>query len=202
MPSSRSGVGFSLDLLDERPGFARFRLTGPARRLARFRANEGGGYRFQRVPPTEKRGRVHTSTLTVAVLSEPSRFELQLEERDLAWITKRGSGPGGQHRNKTETAVQLTHLPTGLKVEISSGRSLHQNKQLARALLGAKLLEAEQRRLTARRDRQRRRHTMASDRAEKRRTIRMQADQVVDHVTGKRMKASRYLRGEVDQLWP
>jgi len=73
--------------------------------------NEAGSHRFQRVPPNEKRGRVHTSTVTVAVLEVPAAHEFRLDERDLEWKTCRGSGAGGQHRNTTDSAVQLTHLP-------------------------------------------------------------------------------------------
>ena len=187
-------------LLEERPGFIAFRLSGSNRILRQFQANEGGGYRFQRVPPTEKRGKVHTSTITVCCLAEPSKVEVRLNERDLEWSTCRGSGAGGQHRNTTDSAVKLKHTPSGIAVRVESERSQHQNKELARAHLRAKLLEAKSSEQNQKRSQKRRSQTLQSDRAEKRRTVRFQADEVVD-ISGKRMKAKLYMRGQIEDLW-
>jgi peptide chain release factor 1 len=114
------------------------RVTGKG--AARMFANESGGHRWQRVPPNERKGRVHTSTVTVAVLREPTPTEMVIRDADLEWATCRGSGAGGQHRNKTETAVVVKHLPSGLAVRCEAERSQLQNKATALGLLRARLL--------------------------------------------------------------
>ncbi len=161
-----------------------------------FFRDEAGGMRWQRVPPTEKRGRVQTSTITVAVLPEPSFEQVRIDERDLEYRTCRGSGPGGQNRNKLETAVQLTHKPTGLSVRCETERSQHQNKQAALALLRAKLWQSQQQRSADLRSADRRHQIGSGERGDKRRTVALQRDQVVDHQTGRTWKAREYLRGE------
>lgn len=158
--------------------------------------DEGGGHRWQRVPPTERRGRVQTSTITVAVLPEPADAELRIAPGDLAWVTTQGSGPGGQHRNKTETAVVVTHIPTGLRVRCESERSQHQNRQSALALLRARLWEAETARRAGVRDEARRKQVGSGMRGDKRRTVRCQNGIVTDHVTGRRWSLREYERGE------
>jgi peptide chain release factor 1 len=163
--------------------------------------NESGGHRWQRVPPNEKRGRVHTSTVTVAVLPVPSATEVRIDDRDLDWRTCRGSGAGGQHRNKTESAVQLTHLPTGLMVRCESERSQHQNRQTALDLLRSRLASARAEAASDARNGDRRAQIGCGARGDKRRTLALQRDQVHDHVTDRRMPAARYLKGEVDGLW-
>lgn len=195
------GGRFDLLLIDAKPGLIVFRLSGPSRLLEQFKEHEGGGHRFQRVPPTEKRGRVQTSTITVCCLAEATPVEVHINERDLEFKTCRGSGAGGQHRNVTDSAVQLTHKPTGLTVRVESGRSQHQNKDLARTLLRARLLEAKTSTAMKKRDQKRRKHTLQSGRAEKRRTIRMQADHVLDHITGRQTTAKKYMRGQIESLW-
>lgn len=138
--------------------------------------------------------------MTVAVLPEPSAAEVRLNERDLDWKACRGSGAGGQHRNTTDSAVQLTHLPTGIMVRCESERSQHQNKELARGLLRARLREAEQAGRDQKRNRKRRDQIGGGARGDKRRTIALQRDQVTDHVTGKQMSAKQYLRGLIEDL--
>jgi peptide chain release factor 1 len=158
--------------------------------------DEAGGHRWQRVPPNEKRGRVHTSTITVAVLPEPTLVELRLAPRDVERVTCRGSGPGGQNRNKTETCVVLKHRPTGLTVRCESERSQLQNEETALALLRTRLLAAETERRTAARDRDRRQQMGSGMRGDKRRTIRCQDGTVVDHPTGRTWNLRVYERGE------
>lgn len=159
-------------------------------------ANEAGGHRFQRVPPNEKRGRVHTSTITVAILREPQPHELTLDDRDLEWSTCRGSGAGGQHRNVTDSAVQLKHLPSGTMVRCESERSQTQNRQTALAILRAKLLQAQATAASAAENAARRAQVGSGMRGDKRRTIRYQDGQVHDHVLDVRVPLRDYLRGD------
>lgn len=158
--------------------------------------NESGGHRIQRNPPTEKRGRIHTSTITVAVLREPASDELSIPDRDLTIRTCRGSGAGGQHRNKTETAVQITHVPTGMSVRVENERSQSHNKQLALNAIRARILAAREKRLFEARAADRKTQVGVGARGDKRRTIRYQDGQVVDHITGQRWNLTRYLKGD------
>lgn len=173
-----------------------FRVIGI--RAAALFAEEAGGHRWQRVPPNDKRGRVQTSTVTVAVLPEPSAAEVRVEERDLSWSTCRGTGAGGQKRNKTESTVIVKHLPTGMQVRCETSRSQLVNREAALALLRARLWqEVEARRQGARAD-DRRRQIGSGMRGDKRRTVRCQDGSVVDHPTGRRWSLKPYLRGEWD----
>ena len=163
--------------------------------------NEVGGHRWQRIPPTEKKGRVQTSTITVAVLPIVESETVRLSESDISWKACRGSGPGGQHRNKTDSAVQLTHLPTGMTVRCESERSQPTNLRMAKEILVARLQQqAEQQEISSRND-VRKKHVGSGMRGDKRRTIRVQAGKVVDHVTGKKIKVSQYLKGDIESLW-
>lgn len=181
-------------MLDARSGSATLRVAGEGARDA-FE-HEAGGHRWQRVPPTEKRGRVQTSTVTVAVLPEPVQGVLSLNDRDLVWVMRRGTGPGGQHRNKTESAVTLTHTPTGLTVRCESERSQKQNKESALAVLKARLWERQRAADAATRAQDRRQQVGSGQRGDKRRTIRMRDGVVTDHVLGRQWSTVAYLRGE------
>jgi len=158
-------------------------------------AGEVGGHRWQRVPPTEKRGRVHSSTVTVAVLPEVEPAALDVRADDLVWTTCKSSGAGGQHVQKNDTAVQLTHRPSGLRVRCE-GRSQHRNRVAALAILRARLAEADTRARHAHRARLRRSQVGSGQRGDKRRTVRCQDGVVVDHVTGRSWRLRDYLRGE------
>ncbi|MEZ0231012.1 MAG: peptide chain release factor-like protein [Planctomycetota bacterium] len=195
--SERGGV-FDLEVLDLRPHFVSLRVTGKGARAAFER--EAGGHRWQRVPPTEKRGRVHSSTVTVAVLREPSAHELVLDARDLRIETVRGTGPGGQHKNKTESAVRITHIPTGTTASADS-RSQHQNRELALAVLRARLLEQRAVAEISSRNEQRRQQVGSGQRADKIRTVSEQNGVVTNHQNGKRLDLKTYKRGFVEQLY-
>jgi peptide chain release factor 1 len=199
--SSRLGnaFSFSLEVLTDRPGYLAFRVSG--RDAARAFHNEQGGHRFQRVPPTERKGRVHSSTITVAVMSEPTATEVKLHDKDLIFKATRGSGPGGQHRNKTASAIQLTHKPTGIMVRAESEKSQHRNKEAAKALLRARIAESLANKKKKGRDAKRRKQVGTAERADKRRTVALQRGQVVDHRTGKKVNPKKYLRGEIEKLW-
>lgn len=140
--------------------------------------------------------------MTLAVLREPTEAEVHLDPRDLDIKNTRGSGAGGQHRNTTDSAVVITHKPSGLMVRVESERSQHQNKASALALLRAKLLAGEQNRKAERRNDKRRSQVGTGMRGDKVRTIALQRGQVTDHQTGKRTSAKSYLRGQVEPLWP
>jgi peptide chain release factor 1 len=191
--ASLGGGRFESESVEERPGFCVLRFSGKG--AAETFRDEAGGHRWQRVPPTERRGRVHTSTITVAVLPEPAALEIQLDERDLEETMMRGSGAGGQHRNKTDSAVRLLHRPTGLVVRCEAERDQSQNRRVARAVLRARLWELEQARATGARDAARRVQIGSGMRGDKRRTVRTQDDQVVDTITGRSWRFKDYERG-------
>ena len=193
--SQRRGV-FDLEIVEERSGIVVLRVSG-ARVYETFKA-EAGGHRFQRVPPNEKRGRVHTSTITIAVLNEPTDVELTLDSRDLEITTCRGTGPGGQNRNKTESAVQVRHIPTGIIVRCDRERSQSSNKASALAVLRARLLDAQRAGVANSRAELRRNQLGRGARGDKRRTIAIQRDSVIDHVTGREWRYRDYARGDWD----
>lgn len=173
-----------------------FRASGKG--VAAAFANESGGHRWQRVPPTEKRGRMQTSTITVAVLPEPTETQVVVRENDLKWAFCRGSGAGGQHRNVTDSAVILTHVPTGIKVRCESERSQHANKETALQVLRARIWDAANEQRSSAISSSRREQVGSGMRADKRRTIRSQDGVVTDHVLNKQWQLKKYLRGDWD----
>ncbi len=169
-------------------------MTG-AKAAAVFK-DEAGGHRWQRVPPNEKRGRIQTSTVTVAVMPDPPEATFHVLESDCEWQATRGSGAGGQARNKVSSAVQLWHRPTGTMVRCESERSQHQNRQTAMKLLRARLWQRQQEEAMSSAASARREQVGSGMRGDKRRTIRVQDGAVHDHVTGRRWRLKEYLRGE------
>lgn len=161
---------------------------------------EVGGHRIQRIPPTEHNGRRHTSTITVAVLPEPNYNEFKILEKDLDWKFCRGSGKGGQNRNKLDTAVQLTYLPTRLMVRIESERSQHQNKELALSLLKAKLKSQKDNKTKQKIDNQRQLQIGSGMRGDKIRTISYQNNIVTNHLNEKKMPVDRYIKGFIEEV--
>jgi peptide chain release factor 1 len=163
---------------------------------------EGGVHRVQRVPETESSGRIHTSTATVAVLPEADEVEVRIDEdRDLRIEVKRSSGPGGQSVNTTDSAVRITHLPTGLTVEIQDEKSQIKNKAKALAVLRARLLEIEQRKAHDAEAAARRTMVGSGERSEKIRTYNFPQDRITDHRIGLDLHdLPRVLDGELDRL--
>ncbi|HEX5589600.1 MAG TPA: peptide chain release factor 1 [Candidatus Limnocylindrales bacterium] len=163
---------------------------------------EGGTHRVQRVPATESSGRIHTSTATVVVLPAVEASEIEIdEERDLRIDVKRSSGPGGQSVNTTDSAVRITHLPTGLVVEIQDEKSQHKNKAKAMAVLRARLQEAERQRQREADSVARRSMIGSGDRADKVRTYNFPQDRVTDHrVNADLSNLPRVMDGELDRL--
>ncbi len=146
---------------------------------------ESGTHRVQRVPATEAQGRIHTSTCTVAVLAEVAEIEaVDIKPADLRVDTYRASGAGGQHVNKTDSAVRITHLPTGIVVECQDERSQHKNKARAMSLLSSKLLAMEREKRTDEQQRERRLQVGTGDRSERIRTYNYPQGRVTDHRIG------------------
>ncbi len=163
---------------------------------------ESGVHRVQRVPVTESSGRIHTSTATVAVLPEAEEVDaIELPEKDLRIDVKRSSGPGGQSVNTTDSAVRITHLPTGLVVDIQDEKSQHKNKAKALAILSARLLEMRRQEQAEERGEQRRSQVGSGERAEKIRTYNFPDDRVTDHRIGLTVhNLPGLLEGDLDRL--
>ena len=162
---------------------------------------ESGVHRVQRVPTTEAQGRIHTSTATVSVLPEADEVEVQIDEKDLRVDVYRSSGPGGQSVNTTDSAVRITHLPTGLVVAIQDEKSQHKNRAKAMSVLRARLLEAEQDRQAAERGDERRSQVGTGERSEKIRTYNFPDDRVTDHRVGITVhNLPGLLEGDLDRL--
>lgn len=178
--------GWSYEVLSNTPselgGFKEYVmvLTGP--NVYRLLQYEGGTHRVQRVPETEAQGRVHTSAITIAVLPEPDENEeIQLDEKDLRIDTYRASGAGGQHVNKTDSAVRITHIPTGIVVYCQAERSQHKNKDRAMRLLTAKINEVEQQKQQQALASARATQVGSGDRSERIRTYNFSQNRITDH---------------------
>jgi peptide chain release factor 1 len=163
--------------------------------------HEGGPHRVQRVPVTESQGRVHTSSATVTVLPEAQELEVQVEEKDLRIDVYRSTGPGGQSVNTTDSAVRITHIPTGIVVAMQDEKSQIQNRAKAMQVLRARLLKAEQDRQAAELSKARRSQVGGGGRSEKIRTYNYKENRVTDHRIGLTLyKLDKVLMGELDDI--
>ncbi|MDR1131443.1 MAG: peptide chain release factor 1 [Oscillospiraceae bacterium] len=162
---------------------------------------ESGVHRVQRVPDTEASGRIHTSTVTVAVLPEMDEVDFEISPADLQVDTFRSSGAGGQHVNKTESAIRITHLPTGTVVECQDERSQHKNRERAMKILTSRLYEAEQEKQNAALAAERKSQVGTGDRSERIRTYNFPQGRVTDHRIGLTLyKIEQIMNGELDEI--
>jgi peptide chain release factor 1 len=162
---------------------------------------EGGVHRVQRIPKTESGGRVHTSAATVAVLPEAEIAEVEINDSDIKIDTYRASGAGGQHVNKTESAIRLTHIPTGLVVTCQDESSQHKNKASAMKVLRSRLFALEQEKLNKDRDEMRKSLVSTGDRSAKIRTYNFPQGRITDHrINYTTHKLQVTLEGELNHL--
>ncbi len=162
---------------------------------------ESGTHRVQRVPETETQGRIHTSAVTVAVLPEADEVDVQINPQDLRIDVYRASGAGGQHVNKTESAVRITHIPTGLVVQCQDERSQHKNKAKAMKVLAARLYEFKQREQQKQLSEERRSMVGTGDRSERIRTYNFPQGRLTDHRIGLTLyRLEDIMQGELDEV--
>jgi len=164
-------------------------------------SHESGGHRVQRVPKTEAQGRIHTSAATVAVLPEAEEVDVQVRPEDLRIDTMRAGGAGGQHVNKTESAVRITHLPSGLVVVCQDERSQGKNKARAMRLLLTRLYDAERQRLHDERAAERKSKVGSGDRNERVRTYNFPQNRVTDHRVNENYSLEHVLGGKLDPIF-
>lgn len=162
---------------------------------------ESGVHRVQRVPETESQGRIHTSTVTVAVLPEAQEVDIEISPADLQIDTFRAGGAGGQHVNKTESAIRITHIPTGTIVECQDERSQHKNKDRAMKILRSRILDAEREKQTEAIAGERKNQVGTGDRSERIRTYNYPQGRVSDHRIGLTLyKLEAILNGDLDEV--
>lgn len=189
---------FDLAVLEERHGFTALRLTGKG--VDALKITEPGGHRFQRIPKNDKKGRVQTSTVTVAVMDPAQRKTITLRPNDIEMWFTRSTGAGGQHRNKTESTVCLKHLPTGIEVRADSERDQHENRRIGMERLHEKVAAHIHEQESKARDDDRKGQVGTGMRGDKVRTIRFQDDVVTDEKSGTKWSLKHYLKGDLSPI--
>ena len=197
--------GFKIEIINENEtGLGGYKeitfLVNGKGAYSRFKF-ESGTHRVQRVPDTESSGRIHTSTATVAVLPEAEDVEVDFNMNDVRVDTFRASGAGGQHVNKTSSAIRLTHIPTGIVVECQNERSQLQNKETAIKVLKTKLYEMEQEKKNSEIAKERKSQVGSGDRSEKIRTYNYPQGRITDHRIGMTIyQFENFLNGDLDEM--
>ncbi len=198
-------MGWKLEMFDSNPtglgGFKEIIFGVEGDRVYQKLMFEAGTHRVQRVPVTEASGRIHTSAATVAVLKEPEEVELKISPEDLKIDTYRSSGAGGQHVNVTDSAIRITHLPTGLVVTCQDERSQHKNRAKAMRVLRARLLEMAEIKAQKELAQERKSQVGSGDRSEKIRTYNYPQNRITDHRIGLSLyKLENIMDGDLDEL--
>jgi peptide chain release factor 1 len=193
--------GWRVEILAGRPseigGFKELVAAVRGNGAWRYLRFEGGGHRVQRVPATESQGRVHTSAATVAVLPEAEEVDVEIRPEELRIDTMRAGGAGGQHVNKTESAVRIVHLPTNTTVVCMDNKSQHKNRAQAMRILRARLYEMEQQRLAAERAAERKSQVGSGDRSERIRTYNFPQNRCSDHRLGENFALEQVMAGKL-----
>ncbi len=201
-----SQKGWTIEVLSateaEKGGFKEYIMILSGQNVFRFMQYEGGTHRVQRVPETEAQGRLHTSAATVAVLLEPNEEDqVDIDEKDLRIDTYRASGAGGQHVNVTDSAVRLTHLPTGIVVACQDERSQHKNKAKAMRLLAAKVVEKKRQEEAAKQSASRSAQVGTGDRSERIRTYNFPQNRITDHRINLTLyNLDKVMTGDLDEI--
>lgn len=184
-------------VLEERDGFVSIWLSGD--NIKSLYKNEIGSHRWQRIPPTERRGRVHTSTITVALLENNSFKEINIPQNEIKIETTRGTGNGGQHKNSTDSCVVMTHIPTGIKV-VRDGRSQITNREDAAKEIKKRVNEYYRTGFINEESEFRKEQIGDGSRSDKRRTYRVKDGVVIDHITGKMVNIKEIYKGRINLL--
>ncbi len=197
--------GWRFDILDHSRsvvgGFRQITFELAGENALKKMISEAGVHRVQRIPKTEKAGRVHTSTATVAVLPKVKDIDLKINPADLEISFFRSSGPGGQNVNKVETAVRITHKPSGIAVSSQEGRSQQKNREKAMEVLRAKLWQIEEEKKFGRITEERRKQIGSADRSEKIRTYNFPQNRLTDHRVKKSWgNLEKIMEGELDKV--
>jgi peptide chain release factor 1 len=168
--------------------------------VKKFFSNEVGGHTFSRIPPTESKGRVHTSSVTVAVMEPGQQNKIELKDSDIEVRTTNGTGPGGQNRNRTYSCVVLKHISTGIVVRCDEDRSQLKNKEIALKELTKRVQDLYDSEKYQKETDKRRNQIGSGSRGEKRRTYTFKSDLIVDHISGKRASLKQVFKGNLKLL--
>lgn len=197
--------GWKHRMLDVSPsesgGYKEVSFTAEGENVYKALKHEGGTHRVQRVPQTETQGRVHTSAATVAVLAEVEEVDIEVRTEDLRIDTYRAQGAGGQHVNTTDSAIRITHIPSGVVVQCQDERSQHKNKAAAMKMLRAKLYDDQERKKAEAQASERKSMVGSGDRSEKIRTYNYPQNRLTDHRIGLTLyKLDRVMEGSLDEI--
>ncbi len=199
-------MGWKTEVLEaseaEAGGYTLISFMIKGEQVFRYLKFESGAHRVQRVPKTETQGRVHTSTATVLAMAEAEEDDIEINPDDLTIDTHRASGAGGQHVNKTDSAVRITHVPTGISVNVQDGRSQHANRDMAMKIIRARVYEAHMAKIEAEKGQERLTKVGRGSRSEKIRTYNYPQNRVTDHRIGLTIvQLDRIVEGKMDDIF-